>query len=65
MKQKWGIRTFYLLLHTQAVSLLGSTMSGMAVGVWIFQETGLTTLLCDGLGNVPPRRALEFGQAGN
>lgn len=39
------LRTFYLILVTQSISLLGSEMTSIAVGIWIFQETGNATPL--------------------
>lgn len=39
------LSTFYLLVITQTISLIGSRMSSLAVGIWIFTETGLTTPL--------------------
>ncbi len=40
-----GLRTFYLLVVTQTLSLVGSQMTGVALGVHIFRETGNTTPL--------------------
>ena len=39
------LRTFYILIATQALSIIGSSMTGFAIGVWIFTETGNTTPL--------------------
>lgn len=38
-----SMRTFYTILITQTISMLGSTMSAFAVGVWVFQRTGEAT----------------------
>ncbi|MCI0708670.1 MAG: MFS transporter [Chloroflexi bacterium] len=34
------INTFYILILTQITSLIGSRMTGIAIGIWIFTETG-------------------------
>lgn len=38
-------RTAYTLLFTQGLSLIGSRMTGIAIGIWLFQTTGKTTYL--------------------
>ena len=38
-------KTFYVLLVTQTLSLLGSRMTSIGVGIWVFAETGKTTPL--------------------
>lgn len=40
-----GVRTFYTLTITQVFSLIGSLMTGVAVGIWVFNETGDSTPL--------------------
>lgn len=40
-----GLRIFYALLVTQTVSLLGSRISSLAVGIWVFKQTGHATPL--------------------
>ncbi len=40
-----NIRTFYLLLITQVFSSIGSKISAIAVGIWVFTETGNATPL--------------------
>ncbi len=45
MKQKSGLSTFYTIVLTQAFSMIGSRMSGLAVGIWLFQQTGDVTPL--------------------
>lgn len=35
-----SIRTFYILLLTQTLSLIGSQMTGFAIGIQIFKDTG-------------------------
>ncbi len=40
MQDKHNLRTFYTILLTQVFSLIGSQMSGLAVGIWVYQETG-------------------------
>lgn len=37
--------TFYILLVTQTFSLIGSRMTAVAVGIWVFRETGLAAPL--------------------
>jgi MFS family permease len=37
--------TFYTLLVTQSLSLIGSRMTAVAIGIWIFNETGQTAPL--------------------
>lgn len=39
------LKTFYVLLITQTISMLGSSMTAFAIGVWLFLETGKTTPL--------------------
>ena len=36
----YNLRTFYTLVLTQAFSLMGSKISGLAIGMWIFADTG-------------------------
>lgn len=45
VKQRSGLATFYTIVITQAFSMIGSRMSGLAVGIWLFQETGDVTPL--------------------
>jgi MFS transporter, DHA3 family, macrolide efflux protein len=40
-----GIRTFYALAASQTVSQIGSTMSFLAVGIYVYQQTGQATPL--------------------
>jgi DHA3 family macrolide efflux protein-like MFS transporter len=40
-----GLRTYYTLLITQAVSSLGRYISGFAVSIWLFKQTGHATPL--------------------
>jgi MFS family permease len=40
----FGFRTFLLIWFGQLVSLTGSGLTGFAIGVWVFLETGSTTL---------------------
>jgi MFS transporter, DHA3 family, macrolide efflux protein len=37
--------TFYALLLTQTFSLIGSRMTAVAIGIWVFRETGQTAPL--------------------
>src|SRR6266508_2598594 len=37
--------TFYALIATQTVSLIGSRMTSIGVGIWVFAETGKTAPL--------------------
>jgi len=39
-----GMRTYTIIWFGQLISTLGSSLSGFALGVWIYQETGSTTL---------------------
>lgn len=39
-KTHYNLRTFYILVLTQAFSLMGSKISGLAIGMWIFADTG-------------------------
>lgn len=43
--QKSGIRTFYTILITQVLSMIGSRMTSFALGIWVFLETGDVTPL--------------------
>lgn len=38
-----NLRTFYTLILTQTLSLIGSRISGLAIGIWVFQQTGNAT----------------------
>jgi MFS transporter, DHA3 family, macrolide efflux protein len=38
-------RAFYILIFTQALSLIGSRMTSIGVGIYLFKTTGLTTPL--------------------
>ncbi|MDX1990848.1 MAG: MFS transporter [bacterium] len=40
-----NMRTFYTLILTQTFSLIGSRISGLAIGIWIFKQTGEATPL--------------------
>lgn len=33
-------RLLFTLLMTQAISIIGTRMTGIAIGIWIFQRTG-------------------------
>lgn len=39
------LKTYYALAATQALSALGSRISSLAIGIWIFQQTGQATPL--------------------
>lgn len=43
--QRHSLRTFYTLILTQTFSLIGSQMTGIALGIWVFQDTGSATPL--------------------
>lgn len=45
MDQRRNLRTFYIILLTQTLSMIGSRISGLAVGFAIFAETGQATPL--------------------
>lgn len=38
-----GIKTFYIWTITQIISLIGSRMTSVALGIWLFMKTGNTT----------------------
>ena len=38
-----GMKTFFIVWLGQLVSLVGSKMTGFALGVWVFQDTGSAT----------------------
>ena len=40
-----NLRTFYTIILTQTLSLIGSRISGLAMGIWVFNETGNATPL--------------------
>jgi len=40
-----GMRTFFVVWAGQTVSLIGTNLTGFALAVWVFQETGSTTKL--------------------
>ncbi|QPC82412.1 MFS transporter [Phototrophicus methaneseepsis] len=40
-----GLRTFYTIVLTQTLSLIGSRISGLAIGIWLYNETGNATPL--------------------
>lgn len=39
------IRSYYKMLITQILSLIGTRMSGLAIGIWVFEDTGKATPL--------------------
>jgi MFS family permease len=49
------VRTFYVLTLTQVFSILGSIMTTVALGIWVFNETGDSTpvLLASFFGALP------------
>ncbi len=40
-----SLQTFYILIVTQVFSLIGSQMTALAVGIWVFQDSGKATPL--------------------
>jgi len=40
-----NLRTFYTIILTQTLSMIGSRVSGLALGIWLFAETGNATPL--------------------
>ena len=44
MSRKSGFKSFLIIWIGQLVSLTGSGLTGFAIGVWVFLETGSTTL---------------------
>ncbi len=45
MKTQYNMRTFYTLIITQVFSLIGSRISGLAISIWIYNQTGDVTPL--------------------
>src|SRR5690606_17570380 len=41
----YNMRTFYTLILTQVFSLIGSRISGLAISIWVFNQTGDVTPL--------------------
>ena len=44
MKKLWN-RDFILLLQGSAVSLIGDLMYSVAIGYWVYEKTGSTSLM--------------------
>lgn len=44
-EHKQNIRTFYILILTQVLSMIGSRISSIAIGIYLFQQTGNATPL--------------------
>lgn len=44
-KNQYSLRTFYIIILTQVFSLIGSRMSGLAIGIKVFDDTGKATPL--------------------
>lgn len=56
MAQTTSIRTFYILILTQTLSYIGSRMTGLAVGIKVFNDTGqVTPLALVGFFGMVPR----------
>lgn len=45
MKPTYNMRTFYTLILSQAFSMIGSRISGLAISMWVFGQTGDATPL--------------------
>jgi MFS transporter, DHA3 family, macrolide efflux protein len=45
MSKPYNMRTFYTLILTQVFSLIGSRISGLAISIWVFKQTGDATPL--------------------
>lgn len=45
MNTQHNLRTFYTLILTQVFSLIGSQISGFAISIWVYQQTGDATPL--------------------
>lgn len=45
MSSTYNLRTFYTIIITQTLSMIGSRMTGLAIGIYIFQDTGDVTPL--------------------
>jgi MFS transporter, DHA3 family, macrolide efflux protein len=45
MSKAVNLRTFYLIIITQTISLIGSRMTSFALGIWIYTDTGNVTPL--------------------
>ncbi|MCB9461345.1 MAG: MFS transporter [Anaerolineaceae bacterium] len=58
-----GIITFYILTVTQVLSLIGSRMTSIAFGIWLFQQTGdsAPVLLASFFVMLPQALAGSFG----
>lgn len=44
-QKQYNLRTFYIIILTQVFSLIGSRMSGLAIGIKVFDDTGKATPL--------------------
>ncbi|MAU10549.1 MAG: hypothetical protein CL607_12050 [Anaerolineaceae bacterium] len=44
-KRKGSMRTFYTIVLTQTLSIIGSRISSLAIGIWLYNETGNATPL--------------------
>lgn len=44
MARPQGFKSFFIIWLGQAVSMLGSGLTGFALGVWVYQQTGSATL---------------------
>lgn len=64
MRQKQPAHVVALIIASQAVSLLGSQMSTLAVGLWLFATTGATTPLAFIMVSRVLARLLLAGPAG-
>jgi len=40
-----SMATFFVIVVTQTLSLIGSRMTSIAVGIWVFNDTGRTAPL--------------------
>ena len=45
MQNRQTLRTFYTLIVTQVFSMIGSEMTSLAVGIWVYENTGNATPL--------------------
>ncbi|MGB1287317.1 MAG: MFS transporter [Aggregatilineales bacterium] len=44
-QHQYSVKTFYTIIITQVLSITGSQISGLAIGIWLYAETGDATPL--------------------
>ncbi len=40
-----GMKTFLIIWMGQVISMIGSDLTGFALGIWVYQNTGSVTML--------------------